>query len=85
MFEIHDGYMWSAPAYVTVSIEPVNDNAPEISLVPAGQPFTEGTAGVQLLTDLILTDRDHSEVFNLTRAHVSFELVYVHRLQHMYS
>ena len=75
MFEIYDGYMWSAPAYVTISIEPVNDNAPEIYLVPAGQPFTEGTAGVQLLTVLILNDTDHSEVFNLTGAHVSLELV----------
>ena len=72
MFEIYDGYMWSAPAYVTISIEPVNDNAPEISLVPTSQPFTEGTAGVQLLDDLILTDRDHAEIFNLTGAYVSY-------------
>ena len=73
MFEIYDGNMWSAPAYVTVTIEAVNDNPPEIVLVPAGEPFIEGTAGngVLLLTDLILTDGDHAEVFNLTEAHVS--------------
>ena len=71
MFEIFDGYMWSAPAYVTVTIEPVNDNAPEVVLEPAGLAFIEGTSGVRLLDDLTLTDRDHAEVFNLTEANVS--------------
>ena len=77
MFEIYDGVMWSAPAYVTVSIEPVNDNPPEIALVPAGEPFFEGAAasGIQLLADLMLTDRDHAERFNLTEAHVSLNII----------
>ena len=73
MFEIYDGIMWSAPAYVTVSIVPINDNAPVVALDPAGKPFIEGTggSGVLLLNDLTLTDGDHAEVFNLTEAHVS--------------
>lgn len=72
MFEIFDGNMWSAPAYVTVSIVPINDNAPLVVLDPAGEPFIEGTggSGVLLLNDLTLTDGDHAEVFNLTEAHV---------------
>lgn len=72
MFEIYDGIMWSAPAYVTVSIVPINDNPPVVSLDPAGEPFIEGTggSGVLLLRDLTLTDGDHAEVFNLTEAHV---------------
>lgn len=72
MFKIFDGVWWSDPAYVIVSIEPINDNAPAIDLVPAGLPFIEGTgaSGVRLLDDLTLTDRDHAEVFNLTQAHV---------------
>ena len=70
MFQIYDGYMWSAPAYITVSIEAVNDNAPMVDVVPANEPFIEGTDGVQLLANVTLTDRDHSEVFNLTGAHV---------------
>lgn len=74
MFEIYDGSMWSAPAYVTVSIEPVNDNAPGIVLDPANVPFVEGGEAVTLLNNLLLTDRDHAEVFNLTGASVSFEL-----------
>ena len=73
MFEIFDGNMWSAPAYVTVSILPVNDNPPKVELVPAGEPFVEGTtgSGVLLLSDVTLSDGDHAEVFNLTEAHVS--------------
>ena len=73
MFKIYDGNMWSAPAYVMVSIVPINDNAPVVELVPAGQPFIEGTGGngVLLLDDLALSDGDHAEVFNLTDARVS--------------
>ena len=75
MFEIYDGIMWSGPAYVTVSIMPINDNPPVVSLDPAGEPFIEGIGGsgvpVLLLDDLTLTDGDHAEVFNLTEAHVS--------------
>ena len=62
--------MWSAPAYVTVSIVPINDNAPVVVLDPANEPFIEGTGGVRVLNDLTLTDRDHAEVFNLTEAYV---------------
>jgi hypothetical protein len=77
MFEIYDGYMWSAPAYVTVSIVPINDNAPVVVLDPADEPFVEGTdgLGVLLLDDLTLTDGDHTEVFNLTEAHVRGSLI----------
>jgi hypothetical protein len=57
---------------VTVTVEPVNDNAPELSLVPMGLPYIEGTpAGVELVNDVILTDVDHNDVFNLTALHVS--------------
>ena len=80
MFQIYDGVDWSYPAYVTVTIEPVNDNAPAVDLVPANQPFIEGTDGVQLLADVMLRDLDHSEVFNLTEAHVSL-LEHAHTLQ----
>ena len=77
MFEIYDGIMWSAPAYVTVSIVPINDNAPVVALDPADEPFIEGTRslGVLLLNDLTLTDGDHAEVFNLTEAHVRRSLI----------
>ena len=75
--EIYDGIKWSAPAYVTVSIAPINDNAPVVALDPAGEPFVEETGGlgVLLLNDLTLTDGDHAEVFNLTEAHVSGSLI----------
>ena len=62
--------MWSAPAYVTVSIVPINDNAPVVALDPANEPFIEGTGGIRVLNDLTLTDGDHAEVFNLTEAYV---------------
>lgn len=77
MFEIFDGNMWSAPAYVTVYIVPVNDNAPMVVLDPAGQPFIEGTGdpGVLLLNNLTLTDGDHAEVFNLAEAHVRTRVI----------
>ena len=83
MFEIFDGNMWSAPAYVTVSIVPVNDNAPVVALDPAGQPFIEGDGdrGVLLLKDLTLTDGDHAEVFNLTEAHVRAGVINFKRIK----
>lgn len=34
------------------------------------QPFVEGSGGVQLLSDLTLSDMDHQERFNLTQAEV---------------
>jgi len=70
MFEIYDGEQWSHPATVTVTIVPVNDNAPSLTVTGAGEPFTEGSEGVLLLSDLTLTDIDHPEVFNFTGAHV---------------
>lgn len=55
---------------MTVSIQPVNDNPPELSLVPLGVAYIEGTAeGVELLSSIILTDTDHNTVF--TALHVS--------------
>lgn len=75
MFRIFDGLFWSHPAYVTVTIQPVNDHAPELSLVPLGVAYTEGTVeGVGLLSGLSLTDVDHNDVFNLTALHVSREV-----------
>ena len=72
MFEIDDGQQWSHPAYVTVTIEPVNDNSPFIVVTPADDPFVEGSrVGVQLLRDVTVNDADHPEAFNLTGAHVS--------------
>lgn len=35
MFKIYDGLHWSNPAYVTVTIEPVNDNTPVVRLYAA--------------------------------------------------
>ena len=83
MFEIFDGNMWSAPAYVTVSIVPVNDNAPVVALDPAGQPFIErtGDPGMLLLNDLTLTDGDHAEVFNLAEAHVRARIIDFKRIK----
>ncbi len=74
MFKIFDGLFWSEPAYVTVTIEPVNDHSPELTLTPLGDAYVEGAAegaaeGVQLLSDVILTDRDHNN--RLTSLHVS--------------
>lgn len=75
MFKIFDGLYWSDPAYVTVTIQPVNDNAPELSLVPRGVAYVEGSpAGVELLSDVMLRDIDHNEEFNLTALHVSTKL-----------
>ena len=37
MFEIYDGEQWSDRAYATVTIQPVNDNAPNIDLTPGGE------------------------------------------------
>ena len=71
MFRIFDGVFWSDPAYVSVSIEPVNDNSPELSLVPLGAPYVEGEEGVELLSGVVLDDVDHNEVFNFTALHVS--------------
>ena len=72
MFKIFDGDFWSYPAYVTVTIQPINDNAPELSLVAATDvAYTEGEDAVILLTDVTLTDVDHNDVFNLTALHVS--------------
>ena len=34
MFEISDGSQWSAPAFATVTIVPINDNHPNIVLTP---------------------------------------------------
>ena len=45
MFEISDGEQWSAPAFATITIVPVNDNHPTISLTPFGE------VRVQLLAD----------------------------------
>lgn len=73
MFRIFDGKFWSAPAYVTVTIEGINDKPPELSLVPLGVPYVEGTAeGVELLSNATtLTDPDHNEIFNLASLSVS--------------
>ncbi len=72
MFRIFDGVFWSHPAYVSVSIEPINDNSPELSLMPLGIPYVEGVAeGVELLSDVMLDDADHNEIFNLTALYVS--------------
>ena len=37
MFEIFDGQRWSAPAFATVTIFPINDNRPHITLTPSGE------------------------------------------------
>lgn len=72
MFRIFDGLFWSYPAYVTVTIQPINDNSPELTLVPLGMPYVEETPeGVALLSDVTLVDADHNEVFNLTALQVS--------------
>ena len=34
MFRIFDGVHWSEPALATVTIQPVNDNQPNIQLTP---------------------------------------------------
>lgn len=39
-FEIFDGLHWSAPAFATVTIVPVNDNHPTITLTPSGEVRT---------------------------------------------
>lgn len=57
---------------MTVSIEPVNDNVPELELILSGEPYEEGTEdGVLLLGNVILTDVDHNTQFNFTALHVS--------------
>lgn len=37
MFEIYDGQMWSEPAFATVTIQPVNDNMPQIEVTSSGE------------------------------------------------
>ena len=72
MFRIFDGMFWSYPAYVSVTIEPTNDNPPMLTLDPQGKPYVEGVAeGVELLRGVELTDADHNERFNFTTLHVS--------------
>ena len=36
MFEIYDGEHWSEPAFATITIQPVNDNEPQIQLTALG-------------------------------------------------
>lgn len=36
-FRVFDGYEWSYPAYVNVTIIPLNDNAPVVELTPLNQ------------------------------------------------
>ncbi len=77
MFEIYDGKMWSLPATVTVTIQPVNDQAPQLTVIGRGDPFVEESAeGVQLLSNVTLSDPDHPERFNFTGAHVSYSIIY---------
>lgn len=77
VFEIFDGKQWSHPATVTVTVRPLNDNAPQLNVTGRGSPFIEGSReGVLLLSDAVLTDLDHPERFNYTGASVS-DLVYV--------
>ena len=72
MFEIYDGRQWSHPATVTVTVEPINDNAPMFDVTGRGEPFIEQSAqGVDLLSEVTLSDLDHPERFNFTGAHVS--------------
>ena len=79
MFEIYDGRQWSHPATVTVTVEPVNDNPPIFDVTGRGEPFIEHSAeGVQLLSEVTLSDLDHPERFNFTGAHVSLGLAVVH-------
>ena len=74
MFKIFDGMFWSEPAYVTVTVQPINDNPPELSLVPRGMAYVEGSPmAVELLNGVMLTDVDHNDEFNLTALHVSSE------------
>ncbi len=73
MFEIYDGEMWSHPATVTVTVEPVNDQAPRLTVTNRGDSFVEDSSeGVLLLSDVALSDPDHPERFNFTGAHVSY-------------
>lgn len=78
MFRIFDGMFWSAPAYVTVSIQPLNDHRPELDLVPLGLPYVEGSVeGVGLLSDATtLEDVDHNDRFNLTALRVRGDLFF---------
>ena len=80
MFRIFDGLFWSEPAYVTVTIEPINDHVPQLSLTPLGMMYVEGSEGVPLLSDTILTDRDHNERFNIIALHVSSSKLKCHKL-----
>lgn len=70
MFKIFDGIFWSQPAYVTVTIEAINDNPPELSVTPRGDRFIENGGAIDLLGDVVLTDADHNEQFNITALHV---------------
>ncbi len=72
MFEIYDGDQWSHPATVTVTVEPVNDQVPQLTVSTRGNPFVEeSNEGVVLLSTVTLSDRDHPERFNFTGVHVS--------------
>jgi len=71
MFRIFDGIQWSEPAYVTITIEAINDHAPIVELTPRNESFVEQSDGVGLLDNATLTDRDHPERFNITGAHIN--------------
>ena len=78
MFRIFDGMFWSQPAYVTVAIEPVNDQPPQLNLT-SDVTYVEGMEeGVVLLNDVLLTDGDHNDRFNLTALHVSSKTINIH-------
>ncbi len=71
-FEIYDGDQWSHPATVTVTVEPVNDQVPQLTVSRRGDTFVEeSNEGVVLLSTVTLSDRDHPERFNFTGVHVS--------------
>ncbi len=57
--------------YVTVNVQAVNDNPPELSVTPRGDNFVENGGPVVLLSDVVLSDADHNDIFNVTALHVS--------------
>lgn len=61
--------------YVTVQVEGVNDNPPELSVVPRGDNFVENGGPVELLRSVNLTDADNNEFFNITALHVCDQLI----------
>ena len=56
--------------YVTVTVQAINDNPPELVVVPRQVNFVENNGSVELLSSVNLMDIDHNDQFNIMALHV---------------